>query len=80
MFIDDEERLARLCLLRGTGVGPVRYRALTGHFGSARETLRGSHKTWRGLGLPEAGCGAPIKTSTDDVLARLTKKAKKKKA
>lgn len=30
--------------------------------------------------LAEAGCGAPIKTSTDDVLARLTKKAKKKKA
>ena len=58
MPIDDEECLARLCLLRGKGIGPVRYRALTEHFGSAREALRGSHKAWRGLGLPEAGCGA----------------------
>ena len=30
--------------------------------------------------LAEAGCGAPLKTSADDVLARLTRKAKKKKA
>lgn len=58
MRIDDEERLARLCLLRGSGIGPVRYRALTGRFGSAREALRASHKAWRDLGLPERSCDA----------------------
>ena len=58
MRLDDDERLARLCLLRGPGIGPVRYRALFAHFGSAREALKGSRAAWCGLGVPERSCAA----------------------
>ena len=53
MHTNDQESLARLCLLRCRGIGPIRYRALLKHFGTAQAALRATPDAWRRQGLGE---------------------------
>ena len=61
----DEELLHWLVLLRTPGIGPIRFRALLSHFGSARQILTASPRELAACRLPRKSISALHQPDTD---------------